>query len=101
MHKILMEESYKPTVQSQRCLNLGQDVVRKEVLQLLDAEWSTLSDSSWVSPVQVVPKKGRILVVKNDNNELIPTGTITRWRLCMDIENLITPQVKITFHYVS
>ena len=38
MHKILMEESYKPTVQPQRRLNPNmQEVVKKEVLELLDA----------------------------------------------------------------
>ena len=48
-----------------------------------------ISDSNWVSPVQVVPKKGGIIVVKNDNNEL-PTRTITGWRVCMDYRKLNT-----------
>jgi len=53
-------------------------VVRKEVLKLLDAGMIyPISDSNWVSSVQVVPKKGGIIMVKNDNNELIPTRTIT------------------------
>ncbi|KAL5555317.1 hypothetical protein UlMin_037553 [Ulmus minor] len=43
-----------------------------------------ISDSSWVSPVQVVPKKGGMTVVKNDKNELIPTRTVTGWRVCID-----------------
>jgi len=29
-------------------------------------------DSDWVSLVHVVPKKGGVIVVKNDKNELIP-----------------------------
>jgi len=42
-------------------------VVRKEVLKLLDADIIyPFSDSVWVSPVQVVPKKEGITVVKND-----------------------------------
>ena len=58
MHKILMEESYKPTVQPQRRLNPNmQEVIRAEVLKLLDAGIIyPISDSKWVSPVQVVPK---------------------------------------------
>ena len=28
--------------------------------------------SEWVSPIQVVPKKGGMTVVKNKKNELIP-----------------------------
>ncbi|XP_013594427.1 PREDICTED: uncharacterized protein LOC106302470 [Brassica oleracea var. oleracea] len=32
-----------------------------------------ISDSKWVSLVRVVPKKGRITVVANEKNELIPT----------------------------
>ena len=28
--------------------------------------------SGWVSPVQVVPKKGGMTVVQNERNELVP-----------------------------
>ena len=78
-HKILMEDKYKLIVQPQRRLNPSmQEVVHKEVLKLLDARIIYLiSDNAWVSPVQVVPKKGGITVIKNDNNELIPTRTVT------------------------
>ncbi|KAL5540988.1 hypothetical protein UlMin_043785 [Ulmus minor] len=79
MHKILMEETYKPLVQPQRRLNPSmQEVVKKEVVKFMDAGIIyPISDSSWVSPVQVVPKKGGMTVVKNDKNELIPTRTVT------------------------
>lgn len=36
-----------------------------------------ISDSAWVSPVQVVPKKGDTKAVANDKNKLIPTRTVT------------------------
>ncbi|XP_076881116.1 uncharacterized protein LOC143529155 [Bidens hawaiensis] len=39
-----------------------------------------ISDSPWVSPVQVVPKKGGMTVVVNEKNELIPTRTVMGWR---------------------
>jgi len=76
MHKILMEDIYKPTIQPQSLLNpIAQEVIKKEVLKLLDAGMiHPIFDSSWVSPVQVVPKKGWITVVQNDNNELIQLG---------------------------
>ncbi|KAK6143152.1 hypothetical protein DH2020_023500 [Rehmannia glutinosa] len=50
-----MEDVYKPSVQNQRRLNpIMQDVVRKEVLKWLNAGIIyAISDSSWVSPVQV------------------------------------------------
>ncbi|GJU98984.1 reverse transcriptase domain-containing protein [Tanacetum coccineum] len=41
-------------------------------------------DSSWVSPIHVVPKKRGMIVVLNDNNELIPSRTVTGWRVCID-----------------
>ncbi|GKE83899.1 hypothetical protein Tco_1557641 [Tanacetum coccineum] len=44
-HKILMEDNFKPVIQPQ---------------------------SSCVNPIHVVPKKGGMTVVLNDNNELIP-----------------------------
>nr|GFC22344.1 putative reverse transcriptase domain-containing protein [Tanacetum cinerariifolium] len=58
-HKILMEESFKPVIQPQRRLNLKvQDVVKDEILKLLDSGLIyPISDSPWVSPIHVVPKK--------------------------------------------
>ena len=41
-----------------------------------------------MSPVQVVPKKGGMTVVKNGKNELIPTRTVTGWRVCIDYKKL-------------
>ncbi|GJY01945.1 reverse transcriptase domain-containing protein [Tanacetum coccineum] len=43
---------------------------------------------SWVSPIHVVPKKGGMTVVLNDNNELIPSRTVTGWRVCIDYRKL-------------
>ncbi|KAL5544978.1 hypothetical protein UlMin_008762 [Ulmus minor] len=85
-----MEETYKPLVQPQRRLNPSmQEEVKKEVVKLMDAGIIyPISDSSWVSPVQVVPKKGGMTVVKNDKNELIPTRTVTGWRVCIDYQKL-------------
>ncbi|GKB66058.1 reverse transcriptase domain-containing protein, partial [Tanacetum coccineum] len=58
-HKILMEDDYKPVIQPQRRLNPKvQDV------------------------------KGGITVVLNDNNELIPSRTVTGWRVCIDYRKL-------------
>ena len=48
----------------------------------------SICDSSWVSPVQCVPKKGGITVVANEKNELIPTRTVMGWRVCMDYRKL-------------
>ena len=58
-HKIILEESAKPIVQDQRRLNSNmQEVVKKEVAKLLDVEIIySISNSPWVSHVQVVPKK--------------------------------------------
>nr|GEW59282.1 reverse transcriptase domain-containing protein [Tanacetum cinerariifolium] len=74
-HKILMEEDYKPAVQSQRRVNPKiHEVIKKEVIKLLDAGMIyPISDSPWVSHIHCVPKKGGIIVVENENNELIPT----------------------------
>uniref|UniRef100_A0A151UCZ5 RNA-directed DNA polymerase n=1 Tax=Cajanus cajan TaxID=3821 RepID=A0A151UCZ5_CAJCA len=90
MHKIHMEQDYKPVAQPQRRLNpTMKEVVRKEVVKLLEAGMiCPISDSAWVSPVQVVPKMGGMTVVKNEKNELIPTRTVTGWRMCIDYRKL-------------
>ena len=90
MHKILMEDDYKPTIEHQRRLNPAmKEIVKKKVLKWLNAGFIyAISDSSWVSPAQVVPKKGGMTVVKNEKNELIPTRTVTGWRICIDYRKL-------------
>ncbi|RVW29426.1 Retrovirus-related Pol polyprotein from transposon 17.6 [Vitis vinifera] len=89
-HHIYLEENAKPVRQPQRRLNpLMQDVVRNEVLKLLDAGIIyPISDSSWVSPTQVVPKKSGITVMKNDEGEFISTRLTTGWRVCIDFRKL-------------
>ncbi|GJS92634.1 reverse transcriptase domain-containing protein [Tanacetum coccineum] len=89
-HKILMEENAKPVVQHQRRVNPKiHEVIKQEVIKLLDAGLIyPISDSPWVSPVHCVPKKGGITVVKNEENELIPTRLVTGWRVCIDYRKL-------------
>ena len=99
MHKILLEETSKPSVEHQRRLNpVMKEVVRKEVLKLLNAGFIyAISDSPWVSPVHVVPKKGGFTVIRNEKNELIPTRTVTGWRVCIDYKKLNTSTRKDHF----
>nr|GEY53621.1 transposon Ty3-I Gag-Pol polyprotein [Tanacetum cinerariifolium] len=89
-HKILMEEYFNPSVQSQRRDNPKiHEVIKKEVLKLLDAGMIyPISDSPWVSPIHCVPKKGGITMVANEENELIPTRSVTGWRVCIDYRKL-------------
>ena len=66
-----------------------KEVMKKEVIKLLDAGLIyPISDSSWVSPTQVVPKKGGMTVVPNEKNELIPMRTVAGWRVCIDYRRL-------------
>ncbi|XP_062014162.1 uncharacterized protein LOC133730624, partial [Rosa rugosa] len=61
----------------------------KEVIKLLDCGVIyPISDSKWVSPVQVVPKKSGVTVVKNAENELVPQRTVTGHRVCIDYRKL-------------
>ncbi|GJV89531.1 reverse transcriptase domain-containing protein [Tanacetum coccineum] len=89
-HKILLEDDYEPSVQHQRRVNPKiHDVIKKEVEKLLDAGLIyPISDSPWVSPVHCVPKKGGMTVVKNEENELVPTRLVTGWRVCIDYRKL-------------
>ena len=90
MHRILLEDGAKPTREAQRRLNPPMmDVVKKEILKLLEVGVIyPISDSKWTSPVQVVPKKSGVTVVKNDDNELVPTKVQTGWRVCIDYRKL-------------
>nr|GEZ05738.1 reverse transcriptase domain-containing protein [Tanacetum cinerariifolium] len=89
-HKILMEDDFEPAVQHQRRVNPKiHDVIKKEVLKLLDVGLIyPISDSPWVSPVHCIPKKGGFTNVENEENELIPTRLVTGWRVCIDYRKL-------------
>ena len=79
MHKILLDDDARTSIEHQRRLNLVMKDVRKEVLKWLNAGFIyAISDSSWVSPVHVVPKKGGFTVIRNEKNELIPTRTVVK-----------------------
>ena len=90
MHRILLEDDHKSLVEARRRLNpTMKEVVRKEVLKWLDAGVIyPIFDSAWVSPVQVVPKKEGITVIKIGNNTLLPSRTVTGWRICIDYQKL-------------
>jgi hypothetical protein len=90
MHHILLEDNAKPTREMQKRLNPPMmEVVKAEILKLLDAGVIyPITDSKWVAPIHVVPKKTGITLVKNKNDELIPTRISSGWRMCVDYRKL-------------
>ncbi|KAJ9566462.1 hypothetical protein OSB04_002428 [Centaurea solstitialis] len=89
-HKIILEDNNFNSVEPQRRLNpVIKEVVKKETLKWLDAGIIyPIASSSCVSPIQCVPKKGGVTIITNEKNELIPTRTVTGWRICMDYRRL-------------
>ncbi|RDY05451.1 Retrovirus-related Pol polyprotein, partial [Mucuna pruriens] len=86
MHRILLKVEARPV----RRLNpTTLDVIKKIVMKLhVVGIICPISDNQWVSFVQVVPKKSRMTVVKNQNNELNPTRIQNNWRVCIDYMKL-------------
>ncbi|GJX42835.1 reverse transcriptase domain-containing protein [Tanacetum coccineum] len=89
-HKINFEDDAKQVIQRHATLPTNtREVVKKEIIKLLDAGIIyAIEDSPWVSPVHCVPKKGGMTVVTNEDNELVPTRTVTGWRVCIDYRKL-------------
>ncbi|XP_071905628.1 uncharacterized protein [Coffea arabica] len=92
MHRILLEDNCKPVVETQRRLNPNmKEVVRNEILKWLDAGIVfPISDSVWISPIHVVPKKGGMTTIVGKNDELIPSRLVVGWRVCIDYRKLNT-----------
>ena len=90
MHRIITDPATKPSRDTQRRLNPNmREVVKKEVLKWLDAGIIyPISDSTWVSPTQTVPKKAGITIVENSNGEKMTTRPVTGWRVCIDYRKL-------------
>nr|GEX46609.1 reverse transcriptase domain-containing protein [Tanacetum cinerariifolium] len=104
-YKILMEDDFKPTIQHHRRVNPKiHEVIKKEVIKLLDAGL-IYSDSPWVNPVHCVPKKGGMTVVKNEDNDLIPTRCQSIRCPCYGCSTsardgvLFTTHLHLCFHY--
>ena len=75
-----------------------QEVVRAEVLKLLQAGIIyTISDSTWVSPTQVVPKKSGVTTVQNEKGKDEPTHLTMGWRVCIDYR--ILDEVTRKYHF--
>jgi len=99
MHKIHLEEDTKPSREPQRRINpTMQEVVKGEVIKLLDAGIIyPISDSKWVSPIHVVPKRAGVTVVQNKEGELVPTRVQSGWKVCIDYRKLNTATRKDHF----
>ena len=89
-HRIPTDSTCTPSREPQRGINnTMRDVVKKEVLKLLHAGIIyPVPHSEWVSPVQVVPKRGGMTIVQNSKNEHIPQRPITGWRMCIGYRKL-------------
>ena len=85
-HRIFLEEDSKPTRKPQRRLNPHIfEVVKKEILKWLKADFIyAISDSPWVSPVHVVPKKSGTIVIKSEEGEEMQTRIVLGHRVCID-----------------
>ena len=96
MHKILLNENAKTSIQHQQRLNpVMKEVVRKEVMKWLNTGFIyAILDSPWVNPVYMVPKKCGFTVIRNETNELIPIRTVTGWTVCIDYRKLNTSTIK-------
>ena len=88
-HRIYLIEEAKPKRDPQRRLNpIMQEAVRVKILNLLgNGIIYPISDSQWVSPVHVVPKKANFTVAKNEKKELVRTHLLMKIRVCIDYRN--------------
>ena len=100
MHKILLEENTKTSIEHQRRLDpMMKEVVIKEVLKWLNKGFIyAISGSPWVSPVHMVPKKDGFIAIRNEKNELIPVRTMRGWRVYIDYRKLNITTRKDHYH---
>ena len=105
IHRIHLEEGARPSREAHDWLNPNiKEVMMKEVVKLLDADIIyPISDSKWVNPTQVVPKKSDIIVVENLARELIPQRTTMGWCICIDYRKLNSHTQKDHFplHFID
>ncbi|RDX84920.1 hypothetical protein CR513_33953, partial [Mucuna pruriens] len=77
-------------------------MVKKEVTKLLAVGIIyPISDSQWVSPMQVVPKKSRMIVMKNQHDELVPMQIENSWRVYIDYRRLNQATRKSHYYFLD
>nr|GEU32852.1 reverse transcriptase domain-containing protein [Tanacetum cinerariifolium] len=72
----LKDESISPKIDHADCDPEGDICLIEKLLNNYPFQLPPMDLNSWVSPIHCVPKKGGITVVKDENNELIPTRFI-------------------------
>ncbi|GKB13724.1 reverse transcriptase domain-containing protein [Tanacetum coccineum] len=55
---------------------------------IISSQLSEKNKNKLVSPIHCVPKKGGIILVTNERNELVPTRSVTGWRVCINYQKL-------------
>lgn len=101
MQRIMLEEDSKTSKEHKRRINLiMSDVVKREVLKILEAGIIyPISDSKWVSQVHVIPKKGGVTEVKNYKGEAVAKRVETGWRMCIDYKKIEQSHPKRSFPF--
>ena len=85
-HRIFLEDESRPVRVAQRRLNPKVwEAVKEEILKWLNTEIIyPISDSQWVSPVHIVPKKAGVTVMTNEKGQEIQRRLSAKWRVCID-----------------
>lgn len=65
----------------------------------MQISFTAFFDSSWVSLIQIVPKKSGAITVTNIYNELIPTRMTIEWRVYIDYRKLNSITQKDLFFF--
>ena len=89
-HRIFQEDESRCVKEAQKWLNpkVGE-AVKEEILKWLNTEIIyPISDSQWVSPVHIVPKKAGVMVTTNEKGEEIQRHLPTKWRVCINYRKL-------------
>ena len=88
-HLIFLEDESRPVIEAQKLPPKVWEAVREEILKWLNAEIIyPISNSQWVSPMHVVPKKTGVTVTMNEKGEEIQTRLPTKWRVCINYRKL-------------
>jgi len=98
-YKLLGPEDVLPVSIALDLLDAPEEKLPDVLREHKEANGWTIDDSKWVSPIHDVPKRADLTIVKNKDDEFVPTRVQSGWRAWIDYHKVHAATRKAYFSH--